>query len=84
MRAMEFPQKFIDWVLMLHNGATTRFILNFFTDPIKVLLSIRQGDPLSMLLCIIYIGSLLMMIKKMTKGLNVFFIQQKDEEFVMM
>ena len=66
---------------MLHEGATTRFILKFLTDPIKVLFSIRQGDPLSMLLYIIYIEPLLMMIKKMTKGLSVSFVQQRDEDF---
>ena len=71
MKAMEFPSKFIGWVLMLHDGATTRFILNFLTDPVKVLFSIRQRDPLSMLLYITYIEPLLMMIKKLTRGLNV-------------
>ena len=65
---------------MLHEGATTRFILKFLTDPIKVLFSIRQGDPLSMLLYIIYIEPLLMMIKKMTKGLSVSFVEQRDED----
>ena len=65
MQAMKFPSKFIDWVLMLHDGATTRFILNFLTEPVNVLFSIRQGDPLSMLLYIIYIEPLLMMMRKM-------------------
>ena len=40
MEAMNFPIKFVKWVLMLHEGATTRFILNFLTEPIKVLFSI--------------------------------------------
>ena len=53
MQAMEFPHDFVRWILMLHEGATTRFILGFLTNPIKVLFSIRQGDPLSMLLYII-------------------------------
>ena len=60
---------------------TTRFILNFLTDPIKVMFSIRQGDPLSMILYVIYIEPLLMMIKRMTFGLNVSFVSQKDEDF---
>ena len=81
MKAMNFPTKFIDWILMLHDGATTRLILNFLTEPIKVLFSIRQGDPLSMLLYIIYIEPLLMMIKKMTRGLSVSFVQQRDEDY---
>ena len=41
MQAMEFPATFIDWILMLHEGATTRFILKFLTDPIRVLFSVR-------------------------------------------
>ena len=81
MYAMEFPVRFVNWLLMLHEGATTRFILNFLTDPIKVLFSIRQGDPLSMLLYIIYIEPLLMMIKRMTRGLNVSLISQRDEDY---
>ena len=81
MQAMEFPVTFINWILMLHEGATTRFILKLLTDPIKVLFSIRQGDPLSMLLYIIYIEPLLMMMRRMTRGLTVSLVQQKDEDF---
>ena len=78
MKAMDFPCDFVKWILMLHEGATTRFILNFLTDPISVLFSIRQGDPMSMLLYIIYIEPLLLMIGRRTRGLAVSFVQQKD------
>ena len=81
MKAMKFPDKFIGWILMLHEGATTRFLLNFLTDPIKVLFSIRQGDPLSMLLYIIYIEPLLLMINKHTKGLCISNVVQRDEDY---
>ena len=73
MQAMEFPATFVDWILMLHEGATTRFILKFLTDPIKILFSIRQGDPLSMLLYIIYIEPLLMMNEEDDSGIVWFF-----------
>ena len=66
---------------MLHEGATTRFILKFLTEPIKILFSIRQGDPLSMLLYIIYIEPLLMMMRRRTVGLSVSFIQQRDDDY---
>ena len=67
---------------MLDEGATTRFILGFLTDPISVLFSIRQEDPLSMLLYIIYIEPLLMMIRRMTKGLAVSSsVQQQDDDY---
>ena len=81
MKAMEFPDKFISWIMMLHEGATTRFLLNFLTNPIRVIFSIRQGDPLSMILYIIYIEPLLLMINKMTKGLFVSSLTQKDEDY---
>ena len=45
MRAMDFPSEFIDWMLMLHEGATTRFILNFLNAPINVLFSQTGGPP---------------------------------------
>jgi hypothetical protein len=66
---------------MLHEGATTRFILDFLIDLIKLLFSIRQGDPLSMILYTIYIEPMLMMIKRMTKGLNVSLVSQRDEDY---
>ena len=66
---------------MLHDGSNTRFLLNFLTDPIRVLFSIRQGDPLSMLLYIIYIEPLLLMITRLTKGLCVSSLVQRDEDY---
>ena len=81
MEAMLFPAKFISWIRMLHHGATTCFLLNFLSNPIRVLFSIRQGDPLSMLLYIIYIEPLLIMINKLTKGLFISSFVQKDEDY---
>ena len=81
MAAMKFPDIFIRWVLMLHEGATTSFLLSFLTQPIKVLFSIRQGDPLSMLLYIIYIEPLLLMIHRKTAGLKFASFVQKDEDY---
>ena len=71
MGAMGFGDKFIAWVLMLHKGANTRFILNILSRPVDLLISVRQGDPLAMVLFIIYIEPLLMMIRKKTGGLSV-------------
>ena len=81
MRAMKFPEQFINWIMMLHEGATTSFLLNFLTKPIQVLFSIRQGDPLSMILYILYIEPLLLLINKLTKGLFVSTQVQKDEDY---
>jgi hypothetical protein len=81
MTAMKFPDIFILWVQMLHEGATTCFLLSFLTQPMKVLFSIRQGDPLSMLLYIIYIEPLLLKISRMTMGLRVSSFVQKDDDY---
>ena len=82
MLAMKFPEKLISWIMMLHEGATTSFLLEFLTKPIKVIFSIRQGDPLLMLLYIIYIEPLLLMIRKLTKGLFISsVVLQNDEDY---
>ena len=70
MEQMNFGQKFIDWIRMLHAGATTCFILNFLTNPIDLLISVRQGDPLAMVLFILYMEPLLMVIRKNIKGVS--------------
>ena len=54
MEHMNFSESFIDLVLDMHSGVTTRFILNKLTAPICLTFCIRQGDPLAMLLYIIY------------------------------
>jgi exonuclease III len=81
MLAMNFPCIFVDWVLMLHEGATTSFILDFLTDPIKIAFSIRQGCPIAMLLYIIYIEPLLIAIRKHAKGIKIAYVAQCDVDF---
>ena len=60
---------------MLHLGARTRFILGSLTRSIRVSFSIRQGDPLSMLLYIVYIEPLLIYIEQRIVGLSFSTIQ---------
>ena len=71
MRAMGFGDKFVSWVVMLHEDANTKFILNSLTKEVEIKISVRQGDPIAMVLFIIFIEPLLMMIRKSTKGLSV-------------
>ena len=71
MKTMGFGDKFVDWVIMLHEGANTRFILNKLTKPVDILISVRQGDPIAMVLFIIYVEPLLLMIRKSTSGMKV-------------
>ena len=56
---------------MLHEGARTRFIISGLTRFIRLLFSIRQGDPIAMLLYIIYIEPLLLALEKRMTGIKV-------------
>ena len=78
---MNFGDLFTDWISMMHRGAKTRFILNGLTRAIEVLFSIRQGDPLAMLLYILYIEPLLIALEKKMVGLKVVSIEQKLEAY---
>ena len=59
MEAMLFDPIFIAWILLLHDGGKTCLLLHKITDPIEVLFSLRQGNPISMILYVIYIEPLL-------------------------
>ena len=65
---------------MLHEGARTRFIISGLTRFVQLLFSIRQGDPIEMLLYIIYIESLLLALEKRMTGINVAGIGGKSLE----
>ena len=71
MKKMNFGTVFTSWIAMLHEGATTRFIISGLTRVIKLLFSIRQGDPIAMLLYIIYVEPLLIALEKRMTGLKV-------------
>ena len=66
---------------MLHEGARTRFILGFLTRAIEVRFSIRQGDPLSMILYIIYVEPLLIALERSLLGLRVASVRQTLEAY---
>ena len=81
MQKMNFGEAFISWIHMLHQGARTRFILGFLTRAILVRFSIRQGDPLSMILYIINVEPLLMALEKSPSGLKLASVQQTLEAY---
>ena len=67
---------------MLHEGARTRFIMSGLTRVVELLFSIRQGDPLAMILYIIYIEPLLRALERKMSGLKVAnIIEQKVEAY---
>ena len=71
MKKMNFSTKFCNWVKMLHAGAKTRFILQSLTRLVSLSFSIRQGDPLAMILYIIYIEPLLLYLERKLVGLRI-------------
>ena len=81
LEKMNFCDTFCGWVKMLHQGARTRFILDFLTKDIAVSFSVRQGDPLSMFLYVIYVEPFLVMLEKNLRGLMVGNIRQVLEAF---
>ena len=81
MKKMNFGETFISWILMLHEGARTRFILGFLTRAIEVKFSIRQGDPLAMILYIIYIEPLLHALERSLVGLRLAAVRQTLEAY---
>ena len=81
MSKMNFSNKFCQWIRMLHDGAQTRFILESLTGAIDVNFSIRQGDPIAMLLYILYIEPLLLYLERNLMGVSISGISQKLEAF---
>ena len=81
MKKMNFSETFCKWIRMLHVGAKTRFILQILTKAIEVNFSIRQGDPLAMLLYIIYIEPLLIYLERVLVGIKVARIPQCIEAY---
>ena len=81
MERMKFGDIFIKWIKMLHEDAKTVFILNSLTKAIQVSFSIRQGDPLAMLLYIIYIEPFLLHLEKTLSGIRINNIVQVLEAY---
>lgn len=81
MEHMNFSESFIDLVLDMHSGVTTRFILNKLTAPICLTFSIRQGDPIAMLLYIIYMEPFLMKLGQVCSGVRLAGLKQLDEDY---
>ena len=68
MEKMQFHSVFISWILLLHDGARTKFLLDKLSNPIEILFSVRQGDPIALILFIIFIEPLLLRIAEEIQG----------------
>ena len=51
-----------------HRIITTRLILNSLSDEIRLTFSFRQGDPISMILYLIYVEPLLVKLRELLSG----------------
>ena len=81
LRYMNFGEKFIRIIIDSHTDITTRFILNGLTKPVSLLFSFRQGDPISMLLYLIYIEPLLVKLGQNLQGLRFPNFSEVDEDY---
>ena len=66
---------------MMHAGARTRFLLTRLSRAIEVSFSIRQGDPIAMILYILYIEPLLLYLERNLTGIRVAGIGQVLEAY---
>ena len=81
LRHMKFGEKFIRIIIDSHTNITTRFILNGLTEAVNLLFSFRQGDPISMMLYLIYIEPLLVMLANKLKGLRFPNFTEVDDDY---
>ena len=81
LKFMNFGDKFIRIIIDSHSDITTRLILNGLTEPVKLLFSFRQGDPISMLLYLIYIEPLLVKLGKSLHGIKFPDFTEIDDDY---
>ena len=81
LKKMGFGTIFCGWIKRLHYNAKTKFISEDLTAAIHVSFSIRQGDPIAMLLYIIYVEPLLSYIEAKISGLKIENFSQGSEAF---
>jgi Reverse transcriptase (RNA-dependent DNA polymerase) len=71
LAALGFGRVFRGWIQTLHWGASACFMLHSLTIDLLIAFSIRQGDPLAMILFIIQIEPLLACLQRDLVGLCV-------------
>ena len=71
LQAMGFGAIFRGWVTTLHSGATATFLLNRLSREVPITFSVRQGDPLAMLLFNIQLEPFLWLLHRLLPGVDV-------------
>ena len=70
LRRLNFSQQFIQQILDIQTVITTRFIMNNLTAEVRLTFSLRQGDPIAMLLYIFYMEPFLLRLEEITLGVK--------------
>jgi hypothetical protein len=71
LKAIGVGHIFQGWIQTFHRGASDKFMLHSLSLPLLILFSIRQGDPLAMLLFLFHIEPLLRHLQSDLTGLRV-------------
>ena len=71
LEVMGFGAIFRGWIRTLHSGAAAVFLLERLSREVAITFSVRQGDPLAMLLFIIQLEPFLWILHRVLPGLDV-------------
>jgi hypothetical protein len=71
LEAMGFPRELREWVATLHREAASTFMLHSLSPELRLLFSIRQGDPLAMILFILHLEPYLVRLERELAGVHV-------------
>ena len=71
LEVMGFGETFRGWIRTLHRDATASFLLTRMTRMVPILFSIRQGDPLAMLLFILQLEPFLWTLQETLPGISI-------------
>jgi hypothetical protein len=70
------------WIRLLHTNITAVFILHSLSLPLAITFSIRQGDPLAMLLFVIQLHPLIFFLHRHLTGLSIGVIRETVAGYV--
>ena len=82
LEAMGFGEELCSWVATCHRGAEAAFMLEELSPFMDILFSLRQGDPLAMILFMIQLEPLLARLEQVLEGLAIGPVVEKSLGYV--
>jgi Reverse transcriptase (RNA-dependent DNA polymerase) len=82
LQAFGFGPTWRRWVQLLHRGASAVFMLHRLSPALLISFSLRQGDPLAMLLYIIQLQPLLFILQRVLAGFNIGMVRESALGYV--